>query len=856
MPLTPGTKVGAYEIVGAIGAGGMGEVYRARDAKLNRDVAIKVLPPIFGSDPDRLTRFEREAQSIAALSHPNILGIHDYGVDGARAYAVMELLEGQTLRERLTDGGLPPRKAIDYAVQMARGLAAAHDKGIIHRDLKPENVIVTNDGVVKILDFGLARQMPAVAAAATAATVQQDTAPGTVMGTVGYMSPEQVRGEPVDARSDLFSLGSVLYEMLTGRRAFQRDTAAETLTAILRDDPPDLAVARTDLPPSLDRIVRHCLEKNRHERFQTARDVAFALESLSGSATSATSAAIAAPTPPRRRGLRAAGALAAAGALLFAGIAVGRRTVAAPHVEPPQFETKTFDPQVIFAARFLPDGQTIVFSAALQGNEPELFVSRPGAAAPQAVGARKTHLLSISSKGELAVLTNATFVSQRLFQGTLARMPLDGTPRPWLENVREADWSPDGTTLAIVRVAGVKDQLEYPIGTKLYETTGYVTDVRVSPDGKSVAFMDHQARYDNRGWVKVVQSDGTIRTLGGEFWGEEGLAWSSDGRNVHFSASEFEGVGYQPHIASAVGEPAAHVILPSIGSVFVLDVRDDRWILVRNDEQLGVRALLPGSSEEKELGWLDASLNPLLSRDGKTLVFADESQAVGANYATLMRRSGDLGVVRLGEGQPMDLSPDGSHVLSVMFTPMQLRLYPTGTGDPIVLNTGSLKTVHRAQFLGGDRRVIACGQEAAGALHCYAVDVTGGNPKPVMPAGMSIRTVAPGGQRAVATMPDGRVVLFDFGDQHTQPVSISGNDEIAGWADDASVFVYSRTIPSRLERVDVVSGQRTLVRELSPADRAGVLRLAGVALTPDARAYAYGYWRRSSRLFLTKHAPR
>jgi serine/threonine protein kinase len=286
MTISAGTRLGSYEIVSAIGAGGMGEVYRARDSKLQRDVAIKVLPELFASDRDRLARFEREAQAVAALSHPNILAIHDYGVDGTRAYAVMELLEGETLRERLTYGPIASRKAIEYGVQIARGLAAAHDKGIVHRDLKPENIVIKNDGLVKILDFGLARQTPAVLGGATAATIQQDTAPGTVMGTVGYMSPEQVRGEAVDARSDLFSFGSVLYEMVTGRHAFQRETTAETMTAILREDPPDLAVGRADLPPSLDRIVRHCLEKNRQERFQTARDVAFALEALSGSATS------------------------------------------------------------------------------------------------------------------------------------------------------------------------------------------------------------------------------------------------------------------------------------------------------------------------------------------------------------------------------------------------------------------------------------------------------------------------------------------------------------------------------------------------------------------------------------------
>jgi eukaryotic-like serine/threonine-protein kinase len=855
MTLAPGTRLGSYDIVGAIGAGGMGEVYRAHDAKLNREVAVKVLPELFASDPDRLARFEREAQAVAALSHPNILSIHDYGVDGTRAYAVMELLEGQSLRERLVDGAMPARKAIEYGVQIARGLAAAHDKGIIHRDLKPENIVVSHDGLVKILDFGLARQTPAVAGGATAATLPQDTVPGTVMGTPGYMSPEQVRGEPVDTRTDLFSLGTILYEMLTGRRAFQRDTAPETMTAILREEPPELTQVRGDLPPTVDRIVRHCLEKNRHERFQTARDVAFALAALSGSATSSTATVLPMRIWPARW-LRAAAAVAIVGAVLLAGVAVGRRSVAIPLVESPQFQAKTFDSETIFGARFAPDGQTIVFSAALQGNEPELFVSRPGTSAPQPIGAHRTHLLSISSKGELAVLTNATFLSQRLFAGTLARMPLDGTPRSWIEHVRDADWSPDATTLAIVRVAGLKDQLEYPIGTKLYETTGYVSDIRVSPDGKSVAFMDHQARYDNRGWVKVVSSDGTVRTLGGEYWGEEGLAWSSDGRNVLFSATEFEGVGYQPHIASAVGRPAARVVLPSIGSVFLLDVKDDRWILVRNDEQLGVRALLPDATEEKEVGWLDASLNPLLSDDGKTLVFADESQSAGGNYGIMMRGSDRPGVVRLGEGAPLDVSPDGSRVLSELFTPMQLRLYPTGAGEPIVLNTGPLKTVHRAAFLAGDTRVIACGQEASGALRCYALDAAGGEPKAIMPEGMSVRAVAPGGKRALAATSDGTVVVFDFADQRAAPVSVSNADEIAGWADDGqSVFVYGRTIPSRLERVDIATGHRTLLRELGPPNRAGLLRLAGVAVTRDARAYAYGYWRRVSKLFLTTRAP-
>ena len=852
MTLAAGTRVGSYEIVSALGAGGMGEVYRARDARLNRQVALKVLPELFASDPDRLARFEREAQAVAALSHPNILAIHDYGVDGSRAYAVMELLDGDTLRERIAAGLIPTRKAIEYAVQIARGLAAAHDKGIVHRDLKPENVIVTRDGLVKILDFGLARQAPALLGGATAATIPQETTPGTVLGTVGYMSPEQVRGESVDARSDLFALGSVLYEMLSGRRPFARDTTAETMTAILREDPADFTPSRADVPAALDRIVRHCLEKNRVERFQTARDVAFALETLSGSATST----VPSVRPESGRGRRAAAALAAGVVVLLAGVAVGRRSAVTAPLESPVFETKTFESQVIFSARFAPDGQTIVFSAALQGNEPELFVSRPGTTAPQPLGARRTHLLSVSSKGELAVLTNAAFISHRLFEGTLARMPIDGAPRPWIEHVREADWSPDGTTLAIVRNAGAKDQLEYPIGTKLYETTGYVSDVRVSPDGRSVAFMDHQARYDDRGWVKVVDPGGTVRTLAGEYWGEEGLAWSSDGRSVLFSATEFEGVGYQPHIASAVGAPNARVILPSIGSVLLLDVSDDRWILSRDDTQLGIRALLPGARDEKEFGWLDASLNPLLSRDGKTLVFSDQSQSAGGNYAVMMRKADGSGAVRLGEGESADISPDGSRVLTIVFTPMQIRLYPTGAGEPITLKTGPLKSVHSAAYFPDGRRVLACGAEPAGESRCYALDVAGGDPKPILPPGMSSKWIAPDGQRALATASDGTTVLVNFTDLQTQPVAVTTGEEIAGWADDGqSVLVYSRTIPSRLERIALASGRRTFVRELGPADRTGLIRLVGVSVTPDAGAYAYGYWRQSSKLFLTKHAP-
>ncbi|MEO5895302.1 MAG: serine/threonine-protein kinase, partial [Vicinamibacterales bacterium] len=322
MPLPTGTRLGTYEILGKLGAGGMGEVYRARDIKLQRDVAIKVLPEALAQDPAALARFEREAQAVAALSHPNILAIHDFATEGRIVYAVTELLEGSTLRERMGDHALPIRTAIDLGVHIVRGIAAAHERGIIHRDLKPENIFITKDGVVKILDFGLAKAADAgsVAMAGGGETRIADTAVGMVMGTVGYMSPEQVRAQPLDHRTDIFSFGAVFYEMVTGRRAFSGDSHVETMNAILKEDPPEFGEINPNLPGSLDRIVRRCLEKQPADRFHSAHDLAISLEALSGASNSSTAARVASTIAPPRKKMplaAVAAALLAVGAVAF-----------------------------------------------------------------------------------------------------------------------------------------------------------------------------------------------------------------------------------------------------------------------------------------------------------------------------------------------------------------------------------------------------------------------------------------------------------------------------------------------------------------------------------------------------------
>src|SRR5262245_42563495 len=291
MSVSPGDRLGPYELLSSVGAGGMGEVYRARDTRLARDVAVKVIAGDGNPSPDRLHRFEQEAMALAALDHPHILAVPDSGTEFGTAYVVFEWLDGETLRQRLERGALPTRKAVELAVQICQGLAAAHARGITHRDLMPENLFLTRDGRLKILDFGLAKLHPALddgGVQSTGGTGSDITGPGTLLGTVGYMSPEQVKGVRADSRSDIFSFGCVLYEMLAGRRAFRGETAAETMTAILRDDPPDIAERAGGVPPALERVVRRCLEKRPDERFQSTHDIAFALEAISASAAAPT----------------------------------------------------------------------------------------------------------------------------------------------------------------------------------------------------------------------------------------------------------------------------------------------------------------------------------------------------------------------------------------------------------------------------------------------------------------------------------------------------------------------------------------------------------------------------------------
>ena len=849
MELTAGTRLGQYEILAPIGKGGMGEVYRARDTKLNRDVAIKILPPAWSLDPERRARFEREAQAVASLSHPSILAIHDFGEASGITYAVMELLHGESLRDRLASGALPVRKAVEYGNQIAAGLAAAHDRGIIHRDLKPENVFVLDDGQVKILDFGLARQLLSQASLAeTRATA--GTAAGVVLGTVGYMAPEQVRGETADQRADVFAFGVVLYEMLTGRRAFARETPADTMTAILRDEPPDMTGDAARLPAALDRIVRHCLEKNPRARFQSASDIGFALQSLTASNVSGPAAAVPAPSTGRRGWVAAAalGGAVLAGAAFLAGRATGgsvSRTML-------QFEPKTFAAQAIFDARFAPDGKTIVYTGALEGHTPRTYVIRPDDREPQALGRPGTRLLSVSSKGELAVLTGAAFINHRIFKGTLARMAVNGAPRPVLEEVREADWSPDGSELAIVREVGGMDRLEYPADTILYETSGYVSDIRISPDGTRIAFMDHQLRYDDRGWVKVVDRSKRITTLDGEFNGEQGLAWAPDGKAVLYSGRKLltNVIDYQLWAAPAGGGARAEVV-SSAGGLTIHDVAaDGRLLSTRSESRLTMVVRGPGDTTEREVGWLSNAISGSMSSDGRSLLFTDQSQ--GQDYGVAQRLIDGSPSVHLGDGAAQDLSRDRRWAAALLPSSGRVVLYPTGVGQSTRLEAGPIARADHVRFYPDSRSILVCGS-GPGKPRCYQQDLSGGPPRPVTPEGTFGAEVASDGRTVLARTADkGWMVFTNAGDAGRQVPGLDQRDSVLRFSPDgATVFVYRhQEVPARVEGVDLSSGRRTLLREFAPADRAGLIAIHTISLADDPRAYAYTFWRYVSTLYV------
>ncbi len=857
MPLASGIRLGAYRISSPLGAGGMGEVYRAADTRLGRDVAIKILPPEVALDPERLARFQREAQLLASLNHPHIAAI--YGLDEAegKPFLVLELVDGEDLQQRLKRGAIPVTEALDVALQLASALEAAHEKGIVHRDLKPANVKITPEGQVKVLDFGLAKAYGADRGSGASldpgnspTMTEAATSAGMILGTAAYMSPEQARGKAVDKRADIWAYGVVLYEMLTGRRLFTGETVSDTLAALLTREP-DLDALPPGVPPRVRALLARCLRKDPRERLRDIGDARLELQEKESTAWPAP--AVIDPAAPERRRRRwrwllLAAVLGLAGGAVLGAWAMHRFLT----TEPPTFRQLTFERGLIQSARFAPDGQTVLYGAAFEGQPLAVHSTRTDGFGSRPMNLGEADVTGISQDGHIALLLGRHHIGSWLRVGTLATVALaGGTPREVLGDVYDADISPDGQQFAVVLQQGDHQVLQYPIGKELYRTEGWIAAPKISPDGKRVAFVNHRVWGDDLGDLRVVGDDGKVASLVPEYQYMMGVAWGRRGEDVWFSAAEDPGGGLLG-VATLDGQVRRALRTPTL--IRLMDLARDGRVLALTDETRVVFAgrLAGDAIERTYVGTPNESVSGIAD-DGTRFAGNNADLVVNGEYGIQVRRT-EGAPLQLGMGAAVGMTPDGRFVFSTGLSSKRsvLTKRPVGAGQPREFALGDVVV----QTSGGrlltssadGSRVAFIGQRPGQARLAYVMGLDTGKVQPVSQEGAYSAVISPDGAKvAVGNLQRGTQICSE---KCTSAPGLAPNDLPLAWTSEGrGVLVWNRTLPARIYRAELGTGKRELVQEITAPDPVGLL-YAFATFSSNGRYHLMRYRRMMSQLYV------